>query len=198
MLFIGDVHTRIVQYLDIIEGTKEPTIQVGDINVGFRGVAFPSYLPTKDVFIRGNHDKPLDCRSHRNYLGDWGYLPKNKIFYISGAWSPDFYERLIGVNWWADEELSYLDLKHALDKYAEVKPDVVVSHDCPTIMKSFICPEGRDTRTNVVMQQMFEIHKPKYWIFGHYHQLNKRIIDGCQFVCLGIMDTYRIPDLGLQ
>lgn len=41
-----------------------------------------------------------------------------------------------------------------------------------------------NTRTSQVLQQMFDVHKPEYWVFGHYHVDSAFEIEGCKFQCL--------------
>lgn len=31
-------------------------------------------------------------------------------------------------------------------------------------------------------------HKPKLWIFGHYHHNIDRVINGCRFICIDSCD----------
>lgn len=193
MLYIGDVHGHIEQYLAIIRLETGPSIQLGDMGAGF--VQVPG-VPIQHKFIRGNHDAPDICHFHANYLGDYGYVNAWRTFYLSGAYSPDKDTRTIGVDWWPNEELSYQDLMGALDIYKDVKPQIVVSHDCPLdiaalIPKTLGHPDIK-SRTGFALQQMFELHQPKHWIFGHYHVSWNTNIKGTQFVCLNELETYRL------
>jgi hypothetical protein len=42
------------------------------------------------------------------------------------------------------------------------------------------------------LQQMFDVHKPKHWVFGHYHIRRDFEIDGTQFHCLPELDSLEI------
>jgi predicted phosphodiesterase len=195
MIMIGDVHGKIDQYRQLIQNV-DYSIQVGDMGVGF--VDVPIMQP-QHRFLRGNHDNPDLCRQHPNYLGEWGYLPLPKLFYVSGAYSIDRDMRIAGINWWADEELSQEELGKALTEYALVKPEIVISHDCPvsliqTMLRNIVTyPIG--SRTGHTLQAMLDVHRPDAWIFGHHHVNVIQKIKNTEFVCLAELGTYIIPDL---
>ena len=189
---IGDIHGMFEEYYQPIlrEIGDEPSIQLGDMGVGFPDTKFPP-LAAQAKFIRGNHDNPDVCRAHPNYLGEYGYIDDWDLFYLSGAWSIDWDMRKPGVTWWWDEELSIRELNKALDLYEKVKPSIVVSHDCPEIAKisMLLHIQGRNfynapTRTNQILQAMFEIHQPSNWFFGHYHSSRRFQIHETTFRCV--------------
>jgi hypothetical protein len=134
---IGDVHGRIEQYRKIIRSLPEGSfsLQLGDMGLGFKGVhLFPggSMKKGRHFFIRGNHDSPEACRKHPCYLGDYGYLEVEKLFYLGGAWSIDKEWRIAGESWWPDEELSYAELDRAYQLYVKSKPEIVATHEAPS------------------------------------------------------------------
>ena len=75
--FIGDVHGKYGRYETILKNSDLPTIQVGDMGVGFfhrdyEGTLRPFANPPYDKmvagnhrFIRGNHDNPYVCRPRK-------------------------------------------------------------------------------------------------------------------------------------
>jgi hypothetical protein len=189
---IGDIHGQITEhYLPKLERYgKEFSIQLGDMGVGFPGSVLPE-LPKQHRFLRGNHDEPLTCQKHPNYLGDFGYIREWDLFYISGAFSIDQEYRVEGVSWWHDEELGMRDSNTALMLYENVKPRIVISHDCPEIAKIAILTVMRDrpirnmpSRTNQLLQAMFEIHDPSFWYFAHFHYPKEFRIHDTFFKCL--------------
>ena len=136
--FVGDLHGKMIEFCSLIERRTEPddtVIAVGDIGFGFTDI--PKF-PDRVKFIRGNHDSPKEALAHPNYLGEYGYWPKHRLFYIGGAWSIDYawrqqYNKIHYPEkvWWEDEELSQGQLDAAIRLYSETKPEIVVSHEAP-------------------------------------------------------------------
>jgi calcineurin-like phosphoesterase family protein len=207
--FIGDVHGKFGRYSTILKNTDCPTIQVGDMGVGFyrqipgdlteRPDANPPYdrmVSGGHRFIRGNHDNPGVCRKHTQWIPD-GHVEtigSSTVMFIGGAWSIDFAFRTEGLSFWRDEELSTVELDTACRKYQEVKPDVVVTHDAPqsVVRELFISGTHKPlyaSRTGGWLDVMFGLHKPKLWVFGHWHVSAGRDVLGCRFVCLSELET---------
>lgn len=189
--FIGDIHGNARYYSDITEVEYE-TIQVGDYGMGFGMEQI--FFPAKDRFIRGNHDDPDKCKKSPNWIPDG--LVDGKMMFVGGAWSIDRDTRIEGVDWWPDEELTIAELSKILDIYEKNKPEIMVTHDCPSIMANqILLSEARNrgyvkklfpNRTVQALDAMYEIHKPKMWIFGHWHKNMDTYIDKTMFVCIGI------------
>jgi len=70
--------------------------------IGRPGVVLPE-LPPEHKFIRGNHDDPKFCREHPNYLGNFGYLPDDELFFVSGAQTASW--RVLGNSKYCDISL---------------------------------------------------------------------------------------------
>lgn len=201
---IGDVHGKISGYLDVINSIPfdARTIQLGDMALGFKGVALP-VLPANHKWIRGNHDDPAKCRAHPNYLGDYGFLKEDGLFYLAGAFSIDRAFRVSGYSWWPDEEQSWEELQKAIDLYMEVKPRYVISHDAPSeagynlLTRAAIGfrPEKLSSprsRTAEALQVMFDAFQPKEWVFGHYHIDKSFLWRGTKFTCVNELSTYQL------
>lgn len=204
MLLIGDIHGMFWEYKAIIKRCGSTrSLQLGDFGLGFCDtMTFPNMSDVKGdhLFIRGNHDNPAVCHADKHHAGDYGILEGSfidgafdKLFFLAGAWSIDSAYRTPGISWWPDEQLSQEDLNKAIDKYKEEQPDIVVSHDCPTIILhhlhgSRVIP----TRTSQAMDAMFLERKPSYWIFAHHHVSWRKNVDGCTFICLNEMETLDI------
>ncbi len=204
MIFIGDCHGCWNTYSYILNKMQHKggrtgidcSLQVGDMGMGFSDNSFGSfggvsYIETFSkvhLFLRGNHDDPKICNNHPNYIGDWGFVEKPNIFFISGGYSVDYNYRTVGIDWWKNEELTSEEMKNALTLYAVKKPKIVVSHECPIFIKKSVVTNElklkKDSATEVLLQSMFSIHKPKYWIFGHHHQKKEIDVEGTHFVCL--------------
>jgi Icc-related predicted phosphoesterase len=108
---------------------------------------------------------------------------------VRGAESIDKHIRIEGLDWFANEELSYSEQLEAFDEYIKVKPEIVVSHDCPqsVMEKLFGYPEKSQTRT--MLEMMFQEHQPQLWVFGHHHRSKDVQINGTRFVCLNELET---------
>jgi hypothetical protein len=203
---IGDVHGHTDRYKKMLQKrfADRRTLQVGDMGFGFsRNPDGMSPMPANHRWIRGNHDKPDLCRRHPNYLGDYGYLPEDSLFYLAGAFSIDRAFRIEGQSWWADEELSWPELQQAIDLYKEKKPRFVVSHDAPSeaatqlliVIAGGFRPEkldGVQSRTAQALQVMFDFHQPKEWVFGHYHIDKSFDWKGTKFTCVNELSTYEL------
>ena len=202
---VGDVHGRTKTYQKWLYHNLDPesrSIQIGDMGLGFAGVGLPAPgqppLSENHKFFRGNHDSPEKCRAHKNYLGDYGYLEQDSLFWVAGAWSIDRAYRIEGVSWWPDEELSYAELEKAIDLYVEKKPRFVLSHEAPAkaanvllanLMGPYFLAEGEcaNSRTAQALEAMLILHQPEKWVFGHYHVDKKFHVPGfdTEFICVG-------------
>ena len=199
MWFIGDVHANFFRYGWLLRN-YDCSVQLGDLGLGFPKTpinAVPEYTTHK--FIRGNHDNPIVCQKHPNYLGDYGIVENISLFFISGAVSVDRHLRKENVNWWADEQLNVPSLQKMVELYIEKKPRIVVSHDCPETVAWMMMSDKRmledvsDTRD--YLQAAFEEHSPEYWLFGHWHITKKMKIKNTEFICVGELDAVEIEGL---
>lgn len=203
---IGDVHGKTKAYQKIISRMLpgQRTIQLGDMGIGFKYVGLQQ-LPDEHKWFRGNHDCPGKCRRHKNYLGDFGYLPEDRLFWMAGAFSIDRMYRVQGESYWIDEELSYTELSEAVKLYEQVRPKFVISHEAPARAGCALLDELKGpyfsakqecckSRTSEALQDMLDIHQPKEWVFGHYH-VNKTFqlsqIE-TKFTCVAELSTYEL------
>ena len=116
ILIAGDLHGKWAAYTDILR-SKQPTrsIQVGDFGWGFspnsilqdRIHAVLTKTPGDHQYFRGNHDDPVACANHEFCLPDVHYEADTGIMWCAGANSIDAAYRTEGLDWWADEDLSY-------------------------------------------------------------------------------------------
>lgn len=204
LFLIGDIHGRIPEYLRLLS-TLPPgsrSIALGDLYIGRPGVVLPE-LPPEHKFLRGNHDDPALCRKHPNYLGDYGYLPDDDLFFVSGAQTASW--RVLGNSkyWHRDEELSESDLNEMIALYKQKRPKLVISHTAPSeaareILKdlngSYFLNKHSDveSRTSKALQEMFEAHQPSTWYFGHFHIDRQFLIGETRFRCLAELEVREI------
>lgn len=217
---IGDVHGKQAQYVKIASAAQY-SLQVGDM--GFRYDDLFRLDANHHRVIGGNHDnygqlrcptcKGAGCQACENrgyiyseqtqhFLGDFGlWSPPSfwSVFYIRGAWSIDHKNRIPGISWWPDEELTYGKLETATNYYEEQKPSFVVSHTCPASIAPYL-PASQNfgdaihkTRTGTALDVMWNVNPPKVWVFGHWHCSFDQLIqhpNGKQtrFVCLNELE----------
>jgi predicted phosphodiesterase len=197
--FIGDVHgykNELALVLHNIPDDVTSVVQVGDMGVGM-GQGDYWHESLEDMlqgvngrFIRGNHDSPSQCKEMRTWIND-GRI-ENDVMFIGGAWSIDYQWRTEGLDWWRDEELSTHQFYGLISAYNYVRPRVMVTHDCPlSVSNKLFIERGKSfsgaqykTRTGSALEEMFSIHKPSLWIFGHWHCNTDEVIDGTRFICL--------------
>jgi predicted phosphodiesterase len=200
--FIGDIHGEKTIYKMFAEGA-DYSIQLGDFDLGgYKWVSGLKLDPKRHVFIGGNHDNYDVIDEAPNCLGDFGVfnVPEiGDIFFVRGAWSIDHKGRrkfpikmggkLRPKDLWDEEELTDAQLNEAIRLYEQVKPRVLISHECPLKITPYVTDPvfahnmGYDqpiikTRTNQALQTMTEIHRPRIHLFGHYHRPFSRWIDG--------------------
>ena len=193
MYFIGDVHSQfwLLNRFIMLNEINE-SIQLGDMGLGFGQSVDYRFTDHKSNhrFIRGNHDNPATCKEMKSYLGNYGYLEDEGIFFVGGAFSIDKQYRTEGADWWPDEELDGTELNEMVALYEKVKPRIVISHDCPadvasTILGYAITPNS----TANTFSYMHYIHQPEKWIFAHYHVDNVIHLEGTEFHVIRALDS---------
>lgn len=213
---VGDIHGMINDYrfysLGIGRSLKkdevfERSIQIGDYGLGFgkpeRDARINEWMKENPQhrFIRGNHDNPAVVKTMAGYIPDG--TVEGDVMFIGGAWSidnpdapPGWYKRTKDVNWWEDEECSEEEFARILDTYMQVKPRVMITHDCPhKIAGEMFWGSGLlkgpryENRTGNFLQKLFDMHQPEEWYFGHWHFTMKHISGRTTFQCIGELDV---------
>jgi len=191
MTIIGDVHGYVDEYHEIIKNHLK-TIQIGDFGfqIEYDQIKPENYENHKILF--GNHDfypyinKEYSC-------GDWKFFDEYKLMTIRGATSIDKNNRLEGWDYFREEEMNYLQQRKCLLEYKRYKPDIVISHDCPSSIRNKLFPFLDEyTSTQKLLNECLYSHKPKLWIFGHYHRSIKIKIEDTNFICLNELETYTL------
>lgn len=194
---IGDVHGKYKRYHEIIrEKDRHPyTIQIGDF--GFDFETLKNVDPDKHKIVAGNHDNYDKIVNVPHYLGDYGNYTLNGVsfFFYRGAYSIDKQYRTIGIDWWEQEQLKIEDFMKARELYRETKPDVVLTHDCPESIVSYLLPAGSTIYQNITgwaLQELFNIHQPRLWCHGHWHCNWGMKINGTNFRCVNELEVLTI------
>jgi predicted phosphodiesterase len=195
---IGDVHGKYKRYHEIIRETERHpySVQLGDF--GFDYSTLKNVDPKHHVFIGGNHDNYDKVNDVPNYLGDYGHMVNfNGIdfFYYRGAWSIDRQYRTIGIDWWEQEQVKIEGFMQAREIYRQMKPDIVLTHDCPESIAAYLLPPNSrifQQTTGWALQELFNIHQPKMWFFGHWHKSREIQYGNTKFICLNELETYKL------
>lgn len=174
-------------------------------------------LDIEFLFIDGNHEDhetlnsvPLD---ETNFLFDptrpylrritqhISHIPRGtmiqregkNILCVGGTFSIDRDNCTQGYDWFPEELMTYGDIDKALRYTGQPagQPDVVITHDCPSIVPiTDILPNGhvkhREARSQrELLNNVWEAYRPELWLHGHYHRRYSGLYEGTQFEGLG-------------
>lgn len=221
---VGDVHGQIDAddllvrnarpYLEIISEVAD-SIQVGDMGDRETYEQLTSKVdPSRHRFFPGNHDHYADLPSHS--LGDFGSIRHGAVdlFFVRGAASTDKTKlvrlgRELGKTlWFEQEELTEDQMGLAEEQYLQTRPKIVLTHDAPTDIARFawtnakrLSPPNpevafRPSRTSDFLSSLLERHRPRLWLFGHYHRDWKYRENDTLFLCLGVLSYVDIDSSG--
>lgn len=191
---LGDVHGKYRRMHEIIrkKNKHEYIVQIGDF--GFDFSTLDNVDSNKFKIIGGNHDNYNKIIHIPHYLGDYGYETLNEIsfYFYRGAYSIDRQYRTIGIDWWENEQVDITSFMKARELYGDIKPDIVITHDCPESVSSYLLPPYARLYQNITswaLDELFNIHQPKIWRFGHHHKSWRMNIRGTDFRCLNELET---------
>lgn len=197
LLLIGDIHDDIQHYISLINRAKstgfDRSYQLGDLGYKdtydhWKDFTIKLQNHPHNYVVRGNHDFPCINPRVINTFDCHELNDEHRLFMVRGAFSIDKDYLQLGTTYFQDEELNYNEMTAAMDSYLEQRPTIVLSHDCPNIVRElmFNIPNNASnrTKTSSFLQEMFEEHKPKYWVFGHHHRNAILEIDGTTFICV--------------
>ena len=191
---IGDIHGDYGFY-DAVASRLESSIQLGDF--GFEFDVLKNHDPKLHRVLGGNHDNYDKIVMVPHYLGDYGSIEWNdkNIFFVRGAASIDKMYRTIGIDWWADEELSNRQMESCMNCYREQKPDVLITHCPPKFAVEWFVKPMFFPKTELFFQHLHDVHKPKIHIFAHMHYPMVTVKDGTKFVSVGINQIVSLKEI---
>lgn len=194
MILIGDVHVQFMRYLELLLAKKPSrSIQLGDFGIGYghnKGLTKAvSVIPGIHRFIRGNHDRPVSCHDHPLCLPDVG--SEGSTFWVAGGATPSFAPK----DWGDAEQLSYIELQRAIGLYQKAKPRLMLSHVAPVFAGEYAYGRSLEkSMTEIAFEQMWELHKPEKWVFGHYHKSRTFTFKGTTFIALEELECVEVSD----
>ena len=188
---IGDIHRNSDLYLQLVNSSPGPTFQVGDLS-NYHYDFLDTVDATRNKIIMGNRDAYGLADAYPHFLGDYGAfsvtnvdtLAREVLFYVRGAYST-FRER--EIHCFDVEEIGEEHFANIQEAYKNTKPDWVVSHDCPQIIAWHQHHGERDvleTRTGLLLQSLYDIHRPRFWYFGHHHHEWSIMHETTGFACV--------------
>ena len=188
---IGDIHGHYELYHRLLRKAQS-TIQVGDF--GFEYTTLLTVDAGRHRVLAGNHDNYDKVERWPHFLGDYGVHTVQgfgNVFFIRGGLSIDRHLRTEGISWWANEELGMADCYKAMIEYEKIKPNFVVSHECPLSVVPHVTASTKiiTSRTNQLLERLLAIYKPNRWVFGHYHKSWNKTIGGTLFTCLDELES---------
>jgi len=184
---IGDTHdTKVLNRILSSIPDGEEVLSVGDNGIGFPGYE-QEVFKEGFRFLQGNHDNPVSCDEHPQFLGRYGidWIGGKKIMYISGALSVDKDDRVSGVSWWKREELDWAEGNAVVDLARSInrRDIIIVSHDCPMSVSGFYSHTGK------LLDVVLDIVRPSRWYYGHHHKSSTTEVYGTLLRCLGVEEV---------
>lgn len=183
-ILLGDVHGDLSKLKHLLTTTDLPILQMGDLGFAdtYRKI-LRTTSPERLRVLGGNHDAYPVLTQYRHYLGDFGPIGDHSWF-MRGALSIDKHTRIPGRSWWPEEELTEQQLDAAMQSYHKHLPRTVLSHDAPTQATQGWYMQQHPSRTTNCLRQMFKLHQPEQWFFGHHHRAEQREVGRTAFRCL--------------
>lgn len=216
IVYTGDIHNddeALSRVLSFVKKQSAKAIVItGDVGLGFfeDPPMVMHLLCERDTdidifFCDGNHDnhEMLDRRWRDSGMKDIVEIAPRafhvrrgalveidniKHIFMGGARSIDKDRRIEGKTWWAREVPSREEMERFVVNMDSLKPEVVVSHDCPLgDMRPWRFggdedPVARDLANawNIIS------HSPDLWIFGHHHVMMQSMQGKTMFACAGL------------
>lgn len=196
---LGDIHGDVKPVYNILLNTPQnhKLIQLGDF--GFRST-YDLHLPKLPYdrlrILGGNHDEWPSLVKWQHALPRYGFEKwgNTGVFWVAGAYSIDKSQRIEGADWWKEEELNYKETDACIEEYTtfaqDGQIDVVLSHDCPINVGLAVLGEWpKETHTSKLLYELWKIHEPREWYFGHHHKRFRKKVGNTMFRCLDINES---------
>lgn len=179
LAFVGDVHGRFADFARLFEVRPElmeaeAVLQLGDFGLWPHRAYTPPPRPV--YWLDGNHEyfpmlrgleEPTEVAENAIYLprGTILDLDGRRIGVLGGADSPDRHTRVEGVDWFADETISYGDMMR-FPPDAEV--DLMAAHTPPIHIVRAMLGKETDPSAQAVEAVWNGLGRPRLFA-GHMH-----------------------------
>ena len=189
------------------------SLQIGDMGFDYKWLKPLAWKNHK--FFGGNHDNYDVYYKSPHSMGDYGMesLGGLKFYFVRGAFSIDVKGRQKAERrghpkcWWEQEQLNNGDLSEAISQYESRRPETMITHTCPQEISRLIGkpgalrnfgfdPDTFTTPTQSALQLCLDAHKPKVWIFGHFHMDKAFEHKGVLFICLDELQSLDVDKKG--
>ena len=216
MLVVGDVHGKFDAYYAIVKDARS-SFQIGDFcfENAWTKLFYSDLDPKIHRVGQGNHDPHYGLGDDfQHWTGRYGpiQIDDKNVFWVGGALSIDLVPRVAEWanggprTWFSNEQLSYQEMKDCEKKWKKLKPDIMLTHTAPesvifnyfnknkgkNIMDTYGWGSDYTDMTSQFLENLLSIHRPKTWIFGHFHRSWNENIDGTNFICLAELETLEI------
>jgi hypothetical protein len=200
ILLCGDVHQKLRLFHEIVreKDRNKFIVQLGDFCMCDPRDTLKNVDSDKVRIIRGNHCRHDLIHLTPHYYQDYfSYEELNgvKFFQIGGAYSIDRMYRTPNLDWFETEEMTIDKWEECFKLYKQIKPDIVLTHDCPRFLTPQLIPPNAplfNNRTGWGLEEVWNIHAPKAWFFCHYHISKEIYYNNTFFKCLNELEIYRL------
>lgn len=205
LFLVGDIHGKIDGYKALLASLPDDarSIQLGDVFLGRPDIQLPP-MDRHHTFLQGNHDNPALCAAHENFLGRFGFLADDDLFFVSGAQTTSWRVLSNSKYWYPEEQLSEAEFDEAIELYAKVRPRILIAHEFPQeavpellrgLTGNYFAAKADDiaSRTCIALQRMLDICRPERFYGGHYHVRKEFNLNGTNFRCLAELEMCEVP-----
>lgn len=110
-------------------------------------------------------------------------LPDGRnVLFIGGADSIDKDYRILGKDWFPEENISYPQFEMTMA--IEDKIDIVISHTCPGAFNVHGSDGKYHDSNRIALDAILHKYKPDLWFFGHWHKYQQGIYNNTRWTCL--------------
>ena len=209
---ISDVHSNVDKYVQISKQANY-SFQLGDMF--YRPHELNKLCSDQHKIGQGNHNDMNLIERMPYFIGRYGMKSLGGVdfFWVGGAFSVDLHWRLMEYlhggpkTWWEREQLNFEEMLDCYEQYCDYKPNVVITHTCPTTISNMMFgtsdlkrfgfePNEFFCHTASLLDRMWRQHKPDFHYMGHFHRSKELRVHGTLFKCLAELEYIDINEKG--